>query len=68
MATFDYRGEMAPSNVLPAIGAGVAAGIAVAYVANLMLRRTPLPPGRRGMTVSSGPPRVPILPFDAPRP
>ena len=51
MTTYHYRRELTRRELLPAIGAGVAAGVAVgasvAYLAQIWLRRTPLrrPPG-----------------------
>lgn len=44
MATFDYRRELTRREILPAIGAGVGAGLAVAYLAQLWLRREPISP------------------------
>jgi hypothetical protein len=42
-----YRRALEGRELLPAIGAGVAAGLAVFYVARLFLERTPLLPEER---------------------
>jgi hypothetical protein len=42
---YTYRRELRPAELLPAIGAGVAVGLAAFYVATLFLQRTPLVPG-----------------------
>ena len=43
-----YRRSLSGRELLPAIGAGIAAGLAGYYVARLFLERTPLlPEGRR---------------------
>ena len=46
MPTFDYRRRLTPREQLPALGAGVGAGVAIGlsvfYLARLMLQRTPL--------------------------
>jgi len=46
MPTFDYRRKLSLREQLPAIGAGVGAGVAIGgavfYLARLMLQRTPL--------------------------
>ncbi|HEV2146785.1 MAG TPA: hypothetical protein VGR37_05170 [Longimicrobiaceae bacterium] len=46
MPTFDYRRKLSLQEHLPAVGAGVGAGVAVGtvvfYLARLMLQRTPL--------------------------
>jgi hypothetical protein len=39
---YTYRRSLAPRELLPAIGVGVAAGIVAFYVARLLLQRTPL--------------------------
>jgi hypothetical protein len=51
-----YRRELEGRELLPAIGAGIAAGLAVFYVARLFLERTPLLPEerRRGGHHASG--------------
>lgn len=36
------RRELTPAELLPAIGAGIGAGLAIFYVARLFLERTPL--------------------------
>ena len=41
-ATHYYRRNVSPSELVPAIGAGVAAGIAAFYVTRLFLQKTPL--------------------------
>lgn len=43
MATFDYRRELTARELLPAVGAGIGAGMVVAYLAQLLLRRERLP-------------------------
>lgn len=54
MPTFDYRRRLSPGEQLPAVGAGLGAGVAVGlavfYLAKLMLQRTPLrdAPAARG--------------------
>ncbi|HEX8849381.1 MAG TPA: hypothetical protein VF761_07615 [Gemmatimonadaceae bacterium] len=40
-----YRRELRPTELIPAIGAGIAVGLAAFYVARLYLQRTPLVPG-----------------------
>ena len=42
-----YRRPLRPGELLPAIGVGVAAGLAAFYVARLFLQRTPLLPEER---------------------
>ena len=42
-----YRRPLSASELLPAIGVGVAAGVAAFYVARLFLQRTPLLPEER---------------------
>jgi hypothetical protein len=39
-----YRRRLSPRERLPAIGAGVAAGVVVYYVVQLLTQRTPLTP------------------------
>jgi hypothetical protein len=43
-AEYFYRRSLSVSEVLPAVGVGVAVGLAAFYVARLMLQRTPLVP------------------------
>jgi hypothetical protein len=52
-----YRRELSGREILPAIGVGVAAGLAAYYVTRLFLERTPLLPEdrRRGRHHASGP-------------
>ena len=52
-----YRRPLSGSEVLPAIGIGVAAGLTAFYVARLFLQRTPLLPEDRrlGKHHASGP-------------
>jgi hypothetical protein len=40
-----YRRELRPVEMIPAIGIGVAVGLAAFYVAKLLAQRTPLVPG-----------------------
>jgi hypothetical protein len=42
-----YRRKLAPRELVPAIGAGIAVGLAVFYVTRLFLERTPLLPEER---------------------
>ena len=42
---YSYRRELGVSELFPAIGAGIAVGVAAFYVATLFLQRTPLVPG-----------------------
>ena len=42
-----YRRPLSGSELLPAVGIGVAAGLAAFYVARLFLQRTPLLPEER---------------------
>lgn len=44
MPTFDYRRELTKRELLPALGVGLAAGAAVAYVTQILLRREPIAP------------------------
>ena len=47
LAGYVYRRPLAGRELLPAIGVGVAAGLAAFYVARLFLERTPLLPEER---------------------
>ena len=42
MATYDYRRELSREETLAAIGAGAVVGVAAAYLARLVLQRTPV--------------------------
>lgn len=42
---YTYRRDLRPAELLPAVGAGIAVGLAAFYVARLLLQRTPLVPG-----------------------
>lgn len=42
---YSYRRDLSITEMIPAIGAGVAVGVAAFYVARLLLQRTPLVPG-----------------------
>ncbi|HKP15726.1 MAG TPA: hypothetical protein VJT85_06665 [Gemmatimonadaceae bacterium] len=56
-----YRRPLSVSELLPAIGVGVAAGVAAFYVARLFLQRTPLLPEERRLGkhhASGGGPRA----------
>jgi hypothetical protein len=56
-----YRRPLLASELLPAIGVGVAAGVAAFYVARLFLQRTPLLPEERRLGkhhASGGGPRA----------
>jgi hypothetical protein len=52
-----YRRALNATELLPAVGVGVAAGLVAFYVARLFLERTPLLPEerRRGKHHASGP-------------
>jgi hypothetical protein len=52
-----FRRPLSGRELLPAVGIGVAAGLAAFYVAGLFLQRTPLLPEerRRGKHHASGP-------------
>ncbi len=43
-AEYTYRRKLKPSELLPAIGAGIAAGLASLYVVQLLIQRTLLVP------------------------
>jgi hypothetical protein len=58
---YTYRRPLRTSELLPAIGVGVAAGVAAFYVARLFLQRTPLLPEERRLGkhhASGGGPRA----------
>ncbi|HEY4306451.1 MAG TPA: hypothetical protein VGM82_18395 [Gemmatimonadaceae bacterium] len=40
--TYDYRRSLSARELLPAIGAGIAAGALVFYVARILMQRTPV--------------------------
>ena len=42
---YTYRRDLGPAELIPAIGTGLAVGVAAFYVATLFLQRTPLVPG-----------------------
>ena len=42
---YSYRRDLLAGELIPAIGAGLAVGVAAFYVATLFLQRTPLVPG-----------------------
>lgn len=42
-----FRRPLRPAELLPALGAGIAAGVATFYVVKLFLERTPLLPEER---------------------
>lgn len=42
---YSYRRDLSLTEMIPAIGAGVAVGVAAFYVARLLLQRTPLVSG-----------------------
>jgi hypothetical protein len=42
---YTYRRELRASELIPAIGAGIAVGLAAFYVARLFIQRTPVVPG-----------------------
>ena len=48
-----YRRALSARAMLPAIGVGVAAGLAVFYIARLYLERTPLVPDRQQRVAAS---------------
>ena len=43
-AEYYYRRKLVAKDLVPAVGAGVAAGLAVFYVVQLLIQRTPLVP------------------------
>lgn len=55
-AEYSYRRTLSAGELLPAIGAGVAAGVLAFYVTRVFLQRTPL--SARATTPSRGPSRV----------
>lgn len=78
MPTFDYRRKLSLKEQLPAVGAGVGAGIAIGasvfYLARLMMQRTPLratpaanPPGTARAGEAAPFPSAPARPPAAPR-
>jgi hypothetical protein len=58
MATFDYRRELTARELIPAIGVGIGAGVVVAYVAQLLLRRQRLPRAEGHSSLSAPPTRA----------
>lgn len=46
MAIYHYRGQLTARELLPAIGAGAAVGLAVAYIAQIALRKRTMASGR----------------------
>ena len=42
---YTYRRDLRPLELIPAIGVGVAVGVAAFYLATLLTQRTPLVPG-----------------------
>jgi hypothetical protein len=42
---YTYRRDLRPVELIPAIGVGIAVGLAAFYVATLLTQRTPLVPG-----------------------
>lgn len=42
---YTYRRDLKAAELIPALGAGLAVGVAAFYVATLFLQRTPLVPG-----------------------
>ena len=55
-AEYSYRRTLSAGELLPAIGAGVAAGVLAFYVTRIFLQRTPL--SARGVTPSRRPSRI----------
>jgi hypothetical protein len=55
-AEYSYRRTLSAGELLPAIGAGVAAGVLAFYVTRIFLQRTPL--AVRAVTSSRRPSRV----------
>lgn len=47
LPSYTYRRPLRGRELLPAIGVGIAAGLAAFYVARIMLQRTPLQPALR---------------------
>ena len=56
LAGYTYRRPLDGRELLPAVGVGIAAGLAAFYVARLFIQRTPLLPEerRRGKHHASG--------------
>jgi hypothetical protein len=44
---YTYRRDLGAVELIPAIGVGIAVGLAAFYVATLLVQRTPLVPGGR---------------------
>jgi hypothetical protein len=42
---YTYRRDLRPVELIPAIGVGIAIGLAAFYVSTLLVQRTPLVPG-----------------------
>lgn len=56
-ADYYYRRRLSAKDVLPAIGAGIAAGLAGFYVVQLLIQRTPLVPEGKLLKASRLPER-----------
>jgi len=58
-AEYYYRRRLGAKDLLPAVGVGVAAGLAVFYVVQLLIQRTPLvPQGELTRSPSPAPARM----------
>jgi len=56
-AEYYYRRHLGAKDLLPAIGVGVAAGLAGFYVVQLLIQRTPLVPQSELTRASTTPPK-----------
>jgi hypothetical protein len=58
-AEYYYRRQLGAKDLLPAVGVGVAVGLAGFYLVQLLIQRTPLvPQGELGRTPTSHPKRM----------
>ena len=54
---YTYRRPLSVRELIPALGVGVAAGLAAFYIARILLERTPLDPAHRPDRARFKPPR-----------
>ena len=54
---YTFRRPLTVRELVPAIGVGIAAGLAAFYIARILVERTPLDPGARTGTGRPRPPR-----------
>ena len=57
-AEYYYRRQLGAKDVLPAIGVGVAAGLAGFYIVQLLIQRTPLVPQGELLRAPTTPPKT----------